>query len=73
MGSRMSGNEKILRPIRAQNLAEPELVTIASNFRFIISPLMDYILRLEEAHPGRKVAGSAAGVGGAALVGECAA
>ena len=49
-------NEKILRPIRAQNLTEPELVTIASNFRFIISPLMDYILRLEEAHPGRKVA-----------------
>ena len=49
-------NEKILRPIRAQNMAEPELVTIASNFRFIISPLMDYILRLEEAHPGRKVA-----------------
>ena len=34
----------------------PELVTIPSTFRFIISPLMDYILKLEEENPGRKVA-----------------
>ena len=39
-----------------EGLQEPELVTIASNFRFIISPLMDYILKLEEENPGRKVA-----------------
>jgi hypothetical protein len=32
------------------------LVTIPSNYRFIISPLMDYILKLEEENPGRKVA-----------------
>jgi amino acid transporter len=48
--------EKILGPIRAKGMAEPELVTISSNFRFIISPLMDYILSLEAANPGRKVA-----------------
>jgi hypothetical protein len=47
---------KILAPIRAKGMAEPELVTIASNFRFIISPLMEYILALEAANPGRKVA-----------------
>ena len=34
----------------------PELVTIPSTFRFIISPLMDYILKLERSHPGRKIA-----------------
>jgi amino acid transporter len=48
--------DKIMGPIRAQGMAEPELVTIPSNFRFIISPLMDYILRLETENPGRKVA-----------------
>jgi hypothetical protein len=37
-------------------LPEPELVTIPSNYRFIITPLMDYILELEEQNPGRKVA-----------------
>jgi hypothetical protein len=34
----------------------PELVTIPSNFRFILQPLMEYILVLEELNPGRKVA-----------------
>ena len=47
---------KILTPIREKNMTEPLLVTIPSNFRFIISPLMDYILRLEAENPGRKVA-----------------
>jgi amino acid transporter len=48
--------DKILAPIRSKGMAEPELVTIASNYRFIISPLMEYILQLEAANPGRKVA-----------------
>jgi hypothetical protein len=37
-------------------LSEPELVTISSNYRFIIAPLMNYILGLEAENPGRKVA-----------------
>jgi amino acid transporter len=49
-------DEKILAPIREQGMAEPELVTIPSSFRFIVAPLMDYILRLESENPGRKVA-----------------
>ena len=47
---------QVAEPIRGAGLAMPELVTIASNYRFIISPLMDYILRLEADNPGRKVA-----------------
>ncbi len=35
---------------------EPELVTIPSNYRFIVAPLVDYALDLERANPGRKVA-----------------
>ncbi len=49
-------DEHVLAPIRQAGLPEPELVTIPSSFRFIISPLMDYILELEEKNPGRKVA-----------------
>jgi len=49
-------DEKVIGPIRSKGLVEPELVTIMSNFRFIISPLMDYILSLEAQNPGRKVA-----------------
>ncbi len=48
--------DKVLVPLRSKGLTEPELVTIPSNFRFIISPLMNYILNLEAENPGRKVA-----------------
>lgn len=49
-------DEKILNPIKSKGLAEPQLVTIKSDYRFIISPLMTYILGIEADHPGRKVA-----------------
>ncbi len=49
-------DELVMAPIRTEGLQEPELVTIPSSYRFIISPLMDYILELEEKNPGRKVA-----------------
>ena len=49
-------DEKVLTPINEKGMIAPELVTILSNYRFIISPLMDYILRLEAENPGRKVA-----------------
>ena len=48
--------ELIMVPIRAEKLQEPELVTIDSSYRYILSPLMDYILQLEDENPGRKVA-----------------
>ncbi len=48
--------ELIMTPIRQEKLQEPELVTIASTYRYILSPLMDYILKLEDENPGRKVA-----------------
>ncbi len=48
--------EFIRKPIEAQGLQMPDLVTIPSSYRFVISPIMDYINRLEAEHPGRKVA-----------------
>ena len=47
---------QVMVPIRKEGLQEPQLVTIPSSYRFIINPLMDYILELEEKNPGRKVA-----------------
>jgi hypothetical protein len=46
----------ILQPIQREGLSEPELVTLPSTFRFVISPLMDYILKIESENPGRKIA-----------------
>jgi len=49
-------DDLVITPLRKEKLQEPELVTIPSSFRFIISPLMDYILKLESENPGRKIA-----------------
>jgi amino acid transporter len=49
-------DEFVKGPIMKEGLQVPELVTIPSSYRFIINPLMDYILELEEKNPGRKVA-----------------
>jgi amino acid transporter len=46
----------VIEPIKREGLPEPELVTIPSTYRFILGPLMDYILELEDRNPGRKVA-----------------
>jgi hypothetical protein len=48
--------EMVMRPIREHAMNPPELVTVQSRYRTILSPLMDYILTLEKEHPGRKVA-----------------
>ncbi|GGA78614.1 amino acid permease [Edaphobacter acidisoli] len=48
--------DHVLAPIRAAHLKEPELKVIRSQYRFVIHPLMDYILELEKENPGRKIA-----------------
>lgn len=48
--------EMVMAPIREEKRPEPALVTLKSTYRTIISPLMDYILELEDENPGRKVA-----------------
>ncbi|QNI37627.1 APC family permease [Edaphobacter albus] len=56
VGLEADWENNVLAPIRKEGMKEPELVTIPSNYRFIINPLMDYILELESTHPGRKIA-----------------
>ena len=48
--------DMVLTPIREHQMAEPELITVNSTYRTILSPLMDYVLQLEEENPGRKIA-----------------
>ena len=45
----------VIKPIRDQGLHEPELITLHSNIRLVINPLMDYILELEQQNPDRKI------------------
>ncbi|WP_263381757.1 APC family permease [Granulicella arctica] len=49
-------NTKVLEPLRQENMPEPELISLMSTYRQIITPVMDYILELEKANPTRKVA-----------------
>ena len=49
-------NAMVIGPIQEHNLQEPELITVKSSYRTILSPLMDYILQLEDKNPGRKIA-----------------
>jgi amino acid transporter len=48
--------EMVMKPVREHNMSEPELVTVKSTYRTILSPLMDYVLKLEDDNPGRKIA-----------------
>jgi amino acid transporter len=47
--------ENVLGPIREKGLTPPQLITLHSSYRMVISPLMDYILELEQQHPHRKI------------------
>jgi hypothetical protein len=49
-------DEKVMAPLEGTNHPRPQLVTLQSHFRFIINPLVNYILELEKEHPDRKVA-----------------
>jgi len=49
-------NDMVLKPVREHGMAEPELITVTSTYRTILSPLMDYVLKLEDENPGRKIA-----------------
>jgi amino acid transporter len=46
----------VLQPIREKGLSLPELVTIPSNYRLIVNPVMEYILNLEKVDSERKIA-----------------
>ncbi len=48
--------QMVLIPVREHQMSLPELVTVRSSYRNILTPLIDYVMELEEAYPGRKIA-----------------
>lgn len=42
-------------PFREAGAAPPELVVLPSPYRFVVTPLVDYILKLAEEHPQRRI------------------
>ncbi|MGO9228250.1 MAG: APC family permease [Bryobacteraceae bacterium] len=43
-------------PARHAGLARPDLVVLKSPYRFVIRPILDYVLALEKANPKRQIA-----------------
>jgi hypothetical protein len=43
-------------PARQAGLAGPGLVVLKSPYRFVIRPILEYVLDLERTHPGRQIA-----------------
>ncbi len=43
-------------PIRQAKLAVPELICLPSPFRYVITPIVDYVVELSKEHPDRTIA-----------------
>jgi amino acid transporter len=51
-----SWEQNVAGPVRRAGLPVPELVLLHSPYRFVLLPIVDYVLQLEQDHPGRYVA-----------------
>ncbi|MBV8451645.1 MAG: APC family permease, partial [Deltaproteobacteria bacterium] len=45
----------IVKPITDAGFPAPELVIVHSPYRFVVGPIVDYVVRLAEENPGRRV------------------
>ena len=48
--------QHVAGPMRLAGLTAPELVLLTSPYRFVLGPLVDYILQVEHDHPERQIA-----------------
>jgi hypothetical protein len=48
--------ELVEEPARQAGLAAPRLVVLKSPYRFVIRPILDYVLNLEKSNPCRQIA-----------------
>jgi amino acid transporter len=49
-------HEMVEEPARRAGLPVPQLVVLQSPFRFVVQPILDYVLNLEEKYPDRQIA-----------------
>jgi amino acid transporter len=48
--------ELVEEPARRAGLAAPRLFVVRSPYRFVLRPILDYVVDLEKANPGRQIA-----------------
>jgi hypothetical protein len=48
--------DMVEKPMKASGLSPPELVVLKSPYRFVIMPLVDYVLKVSEQNPDRIIA-----------------
>jgi amino acid transporter len=46
---------RVEEPARKAGAAVPELVRLASPYRFVVYPIVDYVIRLSKDNPGRRI------------------
>ncbi|HXH66811.1 MAG TPA: APC family permease [Candidatus Limnocylindrales bacterium] len=46
----------VIRPYREAGVEPPELVMLPSPYRFVVVPIVEYVLKLAEKYPDRKIA-----------------
>ena len=49
-------NEVVAEPLKRSGLPVPQLAFLNSPYRFIIHPIVEYVMGLEEQNPGREIA-----------------
>ncbi len=47
--------QNVAQPALQANAPEPELIILQSPFRFVVNPIVDYVLKLAADNPGRRV------------------
>ncbi len=47
--------DDVVAPIRAAGAAIPELIELTSPFRFVIKPITEYVAKVADEHPSRRV------------------
>jgi hypothetical protein len=45
----------VIEPAQKADCPVPELVVLSSPFRFVVNPIVDYVIKLSEENPGRRV------------------
>ena len=48
--------QNVVAPLRASGKVVPELIVVPSPYRFVVAPLVEYILKVECDHPDRQIA-----------------
>jgi hypothetical protein len=48
-------DQLVIEPATRANLPSPELIQISSPYRFVIQPIVDYVIKAAEENPGRRI------------------